>query len=44
MHVNTMTLQSMGELTKSTSSWDGECRMSLTLTDMSSEENPADRT
>lgn len=44
MGVNTMTLQRQGTLTKHTSSTDGECKMSLTLTDASSEDNPADRT
>ena len=44
MIVNTVTLQSMGELAKSTSSWSGECRMTVTLIDVSNDDNPADRT
>lgn len=43
MYVNTMTLHNLGELTKSTSSWDGQCEMSMTLIDVSSDDNPADR-
>jgi len=44
MDVNTLTLQRQGELTKQRQSIDGKCRMSLTLVDVSSEDNPADRT
>ena len=43
MYVNTMTLHNLGELTKSTSSWDGECEMSMTLIDVSDEDHPADK-
>ena len=44
MYVNTMTLHNLGELTKSSFSWDGECEMSLTLVDVSDEDYPADKT
>ncbi|MYF23389.1 MAG: hypothetical protein F4209_11715 [Chloroflexi bacterium] len=44
MGVNTLTLQRQGELTKHRQSMDGKCRMSLTLVDVSSEDQPADRT
>ena len=44
MSVNTMTLKRMGELTKYSYSSDRECEMSLTLRDVSSEHNPADKT
>ena len=44
MAVNTMTLKRMGELTKYSYSSDRECEMSLTLIDVSSDDNPADIT
>ena len=42
MGVNTMTLHRMGTLTKHSHSSDRECRMSLTLIDVSSDDAPAD--
>ncbi len=44
MAVNTMTLKKQGELTKYSYSSDRECEMSLTLIDVSSDDNPADIT
>ncbi len=44
MSVNTMTLKKQGELTKYSYSSDRECEMSLTLIDVSSDDNPADIT
>ena len=44
MSVNTMTLKRMGELTKYSYSTNRECEMSLTLRDVSSEDNLADIT
>ena len=44
MAVNTMTLKKQGELTKYSYSSDRECEMSLTLRDVSSEDNPVDKT
>ena len=44
MGVNTMTLQRNEEMTKHTYSSDGECKLSVTLIDVSSDDNPADKT
>ena len=44
MAVNTMTLKKQGELTKYSYSSDRECEMSLTLINVSSDDNPADIT
>jgi len=44
MSVNTMTLHRNGEMTKHTYSSDGECKMSVTLIDASSDDIPADKT
>lgn len=43
MSVNTMTLYKNGSLTKHSYSSDRECRMSMTLIDVSSDDNPADK-
>jgi len=44
MGVNTVTLKQNGTMTKTSQSSDGECKMSLTLVDVSSEDNPANKT
>lgn len=42
MSINAATLQSIGELTRSTSSQDGECVVTMTLYDTSDYDKPAD--
>ena len=44
MRVNSMTLKRAGKLTKHSYSSDGECDMAVTIIDVSSDDNPANRT